>query len=126
MKMKQQGRSGMATNRITAAMLVEKGACHEQVVRFRAEWPDGAAVTIRNARKAVALGLDLDWLANEMLTAPALEAYEKATAPAREACEKATAPAWEAYEKATVPALVRAFRLETKSLPKGRRIAGMA
>ena len=104
MKMKQQGRSGMATNRITAAMLVEKGACHEQVVRFRAEWPDGAAVTIRNARKAVALGLDLDWLANEMLTAPAREAYEKAKAPA----------------------LVRAFRLETKSLPKGRRIAGMA
>ena len=90
--------------KITREYLVGLGASCEQLDTFSDEWPDGAEITLDNCLRAAELGLDLDWLAEKMFPAPALEAYEKATAPAFEAYEKARATAWEAYRQATAPA----------------------
>ena len=102
--------------KITHEYLVGLGASCEQLDTFSEEWPDGAEVTLDNCLRAAELHLNLDWLAEKMFparaleayrqaTAPAWEAYEQATAPALEAFEQARATAWEAYEQATAPAL---------------------
>jgi len=91
--------------KITREYLVGLGASCEQLDTFSEEWPDGAEVTLDNCLRAAELHLNLDWLAEKMFPARALEAYEQATAPALEAFEQATAPAREAYEQATAPAL---------------------
>ena len=81
-------------DRITAETLEAKGACSDQVATFRRHWPDGARPLLRTIRKAARLGLDLDWFAEEFLSAPARQEYEKARTQA-----------WREYEKATAPAL---------------------
>ena len=102
--------------KITREYLVGLGASYEQLDTFSDEWPDGAEITLDNCLRAAELRLNLDWLAEKMFPAPALEAYEQATAPALEAFEQAKAQALEAYlqarataleayEKATAPAL---------------------
>ena len=93
--------------KITHEYLVGLGASCEQLDTFSEEWPDpdGAEVTLDNCLRAAELGLNLDWLAENMFPARALEAYLQAIAPAWEAFEKATAPAWEAYRQAIAPAL---------------------
>jgi len=91
--------------KITHEYLVGLGASCEQLDTFSEEWPDGAEVTLDNCLRAAELHLNLDWLAEKMFPARALEAFEQATAPAREAYEKARAQAREAYEQATAPAL---------------------
>lgn len=91
--------------RITARLLASKGACPDQVKLFRRTFPKGADVTVKNALKAVSAGLDLNWAACNLLSAPAWKAYLKATAPAWKAYKEATAPALEAYEEATATAL---------------------
>lgn len=39
-----------------------RGACRSQRAIFKKEWPNGAALTIKNARRAAELGLDVSWL----------------------------------------------------------------
>jgi hypothetical protein len=73
-------------------------ACENQVQVFEAEWPQGAALTLRNARRAAVLGLDLNWLARQVLTPSAWAAYKAACAPA-----------WAAYKAACARALFRAI-----------------
>jgi len=68
--------------RITRTMLEEAEACREQVRVFAGEWPDGCEITIENMKKALALRLDLDWAAENLLCEPARAAYEEARAPA--------------------------------------------
>ena len=68
--------------KITHEYLVGLGASCEQLDTFSEEWPDGAEVTLDNCLRAAELGLDLDWLAEKMFSAPAWEAYEQAKAPA--------------------------------------------
>jgi hypothetical protein len=90
----------MIPKRITVTWLRRRSACEDQISIFKGEWPQGAILSRENLLRAAELGLDLDWLAQEILNAPLWEAYEKAYAPLREAYEKAYAPLWEAYEKA--------------------------
>ena len=78
--------------KITAQLLRDANACEEQVAIFATQWPDGDEVTLANCRKAAKLGLDFDWAARHLLSAPAWVAYKEATAPALAACEKARAP----------------------------------
>jgi hypothetical protein len=85
-------------------MLASKRACNEQRDVFAAEWPEGAAVTLENCRRAAELDLNLSWLAQHFLSAPAWKAYQEATAPAWKAYQEATAPAWKAYQEATATA----------------------
>jgi len=68
--------------RVTAQMLRDRNACEDQVAIFEREWPDGVNVGIRAARKAVKLGLDLEWFAETFLPPAAWADYEKAIAPA--------------------------------------------
>ena len=90
---------------VTAAMLRAWHACESQVRVFEAEWPQGAALTLRNARRAAVLGLDLNWLARQVLTPSALAARASALATY---CV-ARAPAWAAYEAVCARALFRAI-----------------
>jgi len=98
--------------KITREYLVGLGASCEQLDTFSDEWPDGAEITLDNCLRAAELGLDLDWLAEKMFPARALEAYLQATAPALEAYEQAKAQALEAYRQARATAL-EAYRQAT-------------
>ena len=92
------------------------GACAEQLSLVQREWPGGIPVTEAAASRAVALGLDLGWLANKLLPAPALAEYERARAPARAECERVTAPALAEYERVTSPARAEYERATTAAL----------
>ena len=70
---------------ITLPWLVEQDACEKQRLRFYEVFGARAALTRANLARAVAEDFDLEWLAEHLLAAPALQAYEAATAPARQA-----------------------------------------
>ena len=89
---------------ITAEWLVQQGACRDHVIRFRAEFGESAAITPSTIRRASVAGLDFDWAAEKLLTAPARKAYEDATATTRKAYDDARATAWKAYDDATATA----------------------
>ena len=93
---------------ITAAMLEDARACRDQVELFRSTFGESARITLTNCRKAVDVGLDLDWAAACLLQAPASAAYKTATASAWAAYEAATAPASAAYKTATASAFYHA------------------
>jgi hypothetical protein len=101
--------------RITLDML--RGACKEQRDIFRAEWPEGAEVSVENAFRAQELGLSLLW-GERWFTAAAEEAYREATSQSREAYledrdtvlevydeaiarDEAIATAWKVYDEST-------------------------
>ena len=65
--------------RITVEMLDAAGAC--DVERFKALWPDGATLTMKNALTAVR-ELDVDWFVDTIMSPPARAACEKACAQA--------------------------------------------
>ena len=89
---------------ITADMLSEHNACTEQYELFCRTWPDGCKVTLKDCKKAVRLGFDIDWAAQHLLGKAELEAYREAIAPARKAYNEAVAPAQKEYEEAVATA----------------------
>ncbi|HUT58135.1 MAG TPA: hypothetical protein VNA25_09840 [Phycisphaerae bacterium] len=91
----------MKRSRVTVEMLEAAGAC--EVERFKALWPDGATLTMKNAEIAVR-ELDVDWFVDTIMSPPARAAYYNARAKAWAACDKACAPAWAAYDKARAQA----------------------
>src|SRR3990167_9180078 len=102
--------------KITHGMLKEQGACASQIRLFNKTFPNGSPA---NKEEALTLALkhadefDWDWAADNLLTVPALKAYDEAILPALKAYEEAIAPVWrapvweafKAYEKAIAPAL---------------------
>ena len=54
--------------RITLKLLQELQACYAQRERFREMFPRGVTITEVNCEKALAVGLDLIWLANQFFT----------------------------------------------------------
>ena len=90
--------------KITADMLREHNACQGQVKRFEAEWPDGVRVTLKACKRAVELGLDLDWAAENLLSADAGTVYDAATVDTWEVYNAAIADAGTVYDAATVDA----------------------
>ena len=92
------------TRMITADMLSEHKACTGQYELFCRTWPDGCKVTLKDCKKAVRLGFDIDWAAQHLLGKAELEAYNEAVATARKAYYEAVAPAQKAYNEATAPA----------------------
>jgi len=111
---------------LTAAMLRERGATCAQVDAFEAEWPDGATPTKKNFLRAVALGLDLGWLADNFLPSAAVDVYRKAVVAAAAAYAKAGVAALAAYRKATAPAAAVYARAEAAALVASRKAAAMA
>ena len=89
---------------ITADMLSEHNACTEQYELFCRTWPDGCKVTLKDCKKAVRLGFDIDWAAQHLLGKAELEAYNEAVATALKAFYEAFAPALKAFDEATAPA----------------------
>ena len=87
-------------NLLTASFLSKHKACSKQVEIFRKEWPNGATLTLKNALRAVELGLNLDWVAENLLPPKADAAYDKAWAKASAAYDKAMAEPYAAYAKA--------------------------
>ena len=95
---------------ITVAMLREKDACRDQVRIFEGLFGASAKPTLANCRKAVKVGLSLDWAASRLLPAPAWEAYDEAITPAQKVYEKAIAPARKAYDEACARAFYNAAK----------------
>ena len=95
--------------RITHEFLRSRDACSEQCDLVEKHWPNGAPVTVPTFRKALRLGLNVEWLAN-LLPAPALAEYEAVKAPARAEYRAAIAPAWAEYQAARATALVPFIR----------------
>ena len=94
--------------KITVKQLIKLNACADQVKVFKKVFGASATVTLANCLKAGKAGLDFDWAAQNLLPAPAREAYEKVTAPA-----------WKAYGKVRTTAFYRAAT--TKPAPnKGK------
>ena len=83
---------------VTKRMLQRKGACAYQVTIFAKEWPNGVTPTLEACQRAAIIGLSLDWFAKNMLSAPALAAYDAARAPALAAYQAARATAEAAYQ----------------------------
>ncbi len=81
-------------------------ACAEQVAMFEKTFPDGA--TADDVGAAVAAGLNVRWLVEEVVSDEVWRAYLEAKAPLRRAYEEALAPLWSAYEEAEAP-LRRAY-----------------
>ena len=52
--------------RITAEMLEAHEACEEDLAKFKQEWPEGCEVTVENGMRAIALGLDIEFLADAL------------------------------------------------------------
>lgn len=93
--------------KITLDML--QGACEDQLAVFAREWPDGADVTRQNLERAVALGLDISWAAEHLLTDPALKVYYEARASAWKVYNEAMAPALKVYNEAAAPTFILAW-----------------
>ena len=86
--------------KITKTFLLEHHACSDQMKIFLEAFPKGAEITRSNIVLANKLNLDLNWLAIEIFTAPALAEYEKVMASALDEYLKVTtAFAWDEYEK---------------------------
>ena len=104
--------------KITKRLLKRKGATCDQVDIFAKEWPRGCEVTLENVTRAVALGLDIDWAAENLLTAAAWAEYnDKATAASWDEYNKynkARVAAWDEYVKATAAAAAAAAAVYTK------------
>ena len=94
---------------ITSAMLVEAGACHDQLDLFRKTFPHGCRLTLANVQKALSVGLDVDWAVERFATKSAQDAYYAATESAQDAYRAATKPALDAYHAAIAPHALRAL-----------------
>ena len=89
---------------ITEEMLEKYDACLREVKIFKKEWPDGARVTLKNARRAIELGLDVSWLANPLLSDEDREAFGTAQNLVDDQRLAATDAAWTTLCKSKVEA----------------------
>ena len=66
----------MKTPRITVDMLDARLASPACLKRFKAIFPNGAPLTIKSARQAMAAGLNLDWAVRVFATPDGLNHYQ--------------------------------------------------
>jgi len=98
---------------ITDSML--RGACRKQRAVFRKEWPSGAPVTVKAALRAVALGLDVTWLAR-LLSVPLWAEYQRQVAPLWAEYERQVAPLFDEYQRQEAPLWAEYKRQEARVL----------
>ncbi len=99
--------------KVTIDDLLSWGAnikCRDMQI-FQKEWPDGAELTAKNIRRAIELGLDVNFVASRVLPLSVWKVYDEAVAPAAEACTEAVARAWKAYEEAIVREFIKQLGL---------------
>ena len=75
--------------KLTEEMLVNAGACEEQVDVFKKAWPNGATITIANYKKAVDLELSVGFLFADIITTKEGVLYDKIIAKAWDTRAKA-------------------------------------
>ena len=96
--------------KITTKLLESLDACEDQVALFRATFgDDGDVPTVANIERAVAAGLDIEWLVSTMFTAPARAECGRVTAAARAEYDRVTAAAWAEYGRVTAAAWAVGF-----------------
>lgn len=81
---------------VTVEMLERLHACRDQVALFRSTFGESADLTAENGEKAAAVGLDIGWLAAQVLKDERLTEYARVEAPA-----------WEEYRRVRAAAFVR-------------------
>ena len=94
---------------ITASMLVKAGACHDQLKLFRETFPRGCRLTLANVKKAISVGLDVEWAVRHFAAEPAEDAYRTAVKPARNVLFATIESVQDACRAATVAATVAAI-----------------
>ena len=95
---------GCEVSTMILPLKVLRAACAAQRSIVRREWPLGVPLTPLTAQRAVELGLDLEWIADHLLDAPAWADYKRVRAPAKADYDRATAPAWENYTRVSAKA----------------------
>ena len=66
---------------ITHEWLKRHDACDKHLSLFDQEWPDGAEVSEANLRRAIEIGLDMEWLLRLLLPPSVYADYEAKRAP---------------------------------------------
>ena len=89
---------------ITAKQLRDLGACKEQYVLFRETFGERAACTEANIVKAMGR-FEINWIAEKLLSAPALKLYDETQATAWKLYDETHAPALKLYDETCAPAL---------------------
>ena len=105
---------------------VLRAACASQRSIVRREWPLGVPLTPLTAQRAVELGLDLEWIADHLLDAPAWADYTRVTAKAWANYDRATAKALAKYTRVRAKAWAKYDRATAKALAKYRRVRAKA
>ncbi len=96
--------------RVTVDVLRAKGGSCQQIETFHREWPDGALVNLRNCRRAVELGLYLDWPARHLLSAGQRAVSGEACASAGKVCDEACESAGKVCNEAACRAFCAAVK----------------
>ena len=111
---------------ITVRWLKARGACKDQLELFGRVFGQSAELTRTNAIRAAEAGLDLDWLAGQLLDAPLRAEYKRVTAAARAEYERVTAAAWAEYERVTAAAWAEYKRVTAAALAEYKRVTAAA
>jgi len=93
---------------VTKELLEKHEACWDHVSIFAEEWPDGVTITLKSARRAIKIGLDLDWFAATCLPTKAQKVYDAARDEAWKVYYAAIDEAQKVYDAAIDEALVAA------------------
>jgi hypothetical protein len=83
---------------IPLALLRKKRACQEQLSLVESEWPQGIPLTQETAERFLKLELDIEWVANNLLTEQEQVEYERIAQPASAEYLRIIKPAWAKYE----------------------------
>ena len=89
--------------RITLNWLHKHMACEKEVIRFQAEWPEGAELTEANLIKAADMMFDLDWFAKVYLPAPLRTEYKRQETLLWAEYYRQTASLWADYHRQDDP-----------------------
>jgi hypothetical protein len=92
------------TSRTTIPLSMLQGGCAAQLEIVKREWPDGIPLTEESCERAVALKLDVSWLASRLLTKSGWSRYVRDTSEARAYCHLVTSTAWDRFFRHTAAA----------------------
>ena len=120
---------------ITKQMLIDKGACLDQVALFEQTFGDSVIVTIKRAEKVAHL-FDWSWGSHlldataraeyQRVTAPALAEYQRVIATALAEYERVTATAWAEYQCMTAAARAEYERVTATARAEYQRVTAPA
>jgi len=85
--------------KVTVQMLRDAWACLDQVAIFAKEWPNGIEITEASTARAIQLGLDIPWFAQQFLSGNARAVWNAAAKTAYATFQQATTEAWEIYKR---------------------------